>query len=167
MNLKKIKLVAGLLLYLGLILGTISCATYKQASALTTYVNQDILGISELEITAWGHYAAVTGKNFTTNEAVYEALKKGVIPTYQRFLHLLRKIDPPNDEVRQLHTVYVRGAEILYAGFKSKMIGLEKHDLNHIRKADAEIEKGVMETFKWRDKLSALYKKYNIVEVKK
>ncbi len=70
-----------------------------------------------------------------------------VIPTYKRFLHLLRKIDPPIEEVRQLHAIFIRGAEQLYSGFKIKMIGLEKMDQNIIRVADENIRNGMLEGY--------------------
>jgi hypothetical protein len=149
---------------LALILIAVGCAKYMEASKLTEYVNQDILRISELETLAFQRYGEVTGKNFTTNQAAIAALKKDVIPIYKRFLDFLRKIDPRNDELRQLHAIFIRGAETVYSGFKTKLVALEKQDDMLIRIADEKIRKGVQETFKWRLELNALYKKYGIVK---
>jgi hypothetical protein len=155
---------AGQYLCLSLIVFLSGCATYyKEASAVVIYVNQDILGISELETKAFKHYGAVTGKNFTTNDALLEALKNDVNPAYQRFLDLLKKIKPQSAEVKQLHAIFIRGAETISSGFKTKMFGLQKQDHNLVRLADEEIKKGVKETFKWRTQLNALYKKHGIV----
>ena len=163
---EKSRCFTGRSLYLGLIVFAISCANYREAAILVEYVNQDIMGISELESIAFQHYTAVTGKNFTTNQAVLSSLKNDVIPTYQRFLYLLRNIDPQTAEIKQMHAVFIQGAEIIYSGFKTKMIGLQTQDENLVQLADEEIKKGVMETFKWRTQLNALYKKYDIVQKK-
>jgi hypothetical protein len=74
------------------------------------------------------------------------------------------KIEPQTDEVRRLHAVLIRGSEIIYNGFKIKLAGHEKQDENLIRIANGEIRKGVKETFKWRQGITALYKKYNVAQ---
>ena len=139
-----------------------SCAGHREKALLVEYVNRDIIGISELETIAFQKYAAVTGKNFTSDEVALEILKNDVIPTYGRFLYMLRKIDPPNDEIRQLHAVFVHGAETVYSGFKAKMVGYEKKDPSLVKLAEDRIKEGVKETFAWRTELNKLLKQHGI-----
>ncbi|MBC8431846.1 MAG: hypothetical protein H8D96_07985 [Desulfobacterales bacterium] len=155
---------AGRFICLGLILLMAGCTSFRKASRLVEYMNQDILAVSELELNAFKHYAAITGKNFTTNAVAVEVLKNDVIPAYGRFVYLLRKIEPQTDEVRRLHAILIRGSEIIDNGFKVKLTGHERQDENLIRIADEEIRKGVKETFKWRTGITTLYKKYNIAQ---
>lgn len=155
---------AGRFICLGLILLMAGCTSFRKASDLIEYVNQDILAVSKLELKAFKHYAALTGENFTTNAAAVEVLKNDVIPAYGRFLYLLRKIEPQTDEVGRLHAILIRGSEIIYNGFKIKLTGHERQDENLIRIADGEIRKGVKETFKWRQGITTLYKKYNLAQ---
>ena len=161
---KKGKRSSGLILCLGLALLMAGCATHKVARDLVEYVNQGILNISELEIKALKIYASVTGKNYTTDEKVYESLNKDVIPIYGQFLDLLRNIDPEEDDVRQLHSIYIHGAETIYSGFKIKMLGLEKNNEHLILTGNNKIEKGRIETEKWRAELMVLYKKYGVAQ---
>ena len=133
------------------------CAPDRVGLELMEYVNQDILGISQLEIKALERYAAVTGTNYTTHQAVHAALKNDVIPLYGRFVDLLKQIRPQSDEIRQLHAVYKDGAEMMYNGFKSMLQALEKKDEALMQSANAQIESGRTETEKWRGRLLSLY----------
>jgi len=146
---------------------TWSCATNKVSRDLIDYVNQGILGVVELEKRALKGYAFVVGKNFTTAERVYEALKNDVVPQYGRFVVLLREINPETEEVMKLHRIYVRGAEYLLSGFKAKMVGIQTKQEPLITAANRQIEKGRVETEKWRRELMEMYKRYGIVEKKK
>jgi len=150
---------------LWLVLFLNGCAN-RMAYDLATYVNSDILGISQLEIDALKQYAAVTGKNYTTDEAVRFALKDRVIPDYKRFFELLVKSHVETDEIKHLHKIYINGAQMLLNGFKTKMIGLEKNDVYLIRSGNMQIEKGHVETKKWRKELIALYEAYGVVQKK-
>lgn len=141
-----------------------SCATDRATMDLVKYVNQDILDIAQLEQKALESYASVTGKNYTTNARVYEALKDDVIPHYRQFVDLLRDINPKTQEVRELHGIYIRGTECLYKGFREKMFGLEIRDVHLVRAANRQIEKGRVETDKWRKELADLCRHYGVAE---
>ena len=69
-----------------------SCAVKPKQENLANYVNRDILSIGQIELEAFQRYAAVTGKNFTTDDAVFNALRNEVVPVYKRFAHLLNQI---------------------------------------------------------------------------
>lgn len=141
-----------------------SCTSQRIAMDLVTYVNQGILNIAQLEGTALEGYASVTGENFTNAEAVRLMLQDVVIPNYGRFLQLLRGIHPKEDEIRRLHGIYVWGAERMYAGFRTKLLGIERDDEAIMMAGNREIEDGRMETERWREALKELYRKYGIVE---
>lgn len=132
------------------------CATDKVALELAHYVNRDILNISELEQKPLQAYALVTGQNYSNDKKVLETLKHDVTPVYQRFLNKLRDLSPKEGEVKKLHKFYLHGAELLYDGFKSKMFGLETNDVFVIQAANKKIEKGRIETERWRRELDLL-----------
>jgi len=140
------------------------CATDRVALDLIKYVNQDILDIAQLEQKALESYASVTGKNFISNSNVYEALKDDVIPHYRQFIDLLRDIHPKTQEVQELHGIYIRGTEALYRGFREKMFGLKTRDAHLIRAANGQIEKGRVETDKWRKELADLSSAHGVGE---
>jgi hypothetical protein len=142
------------------------CATDKIGLELVEYVNHGILNISQLEIKALESYGAVTGANYTTDQAVSNALKNEVIPLYGRFAALLKQVGMQSDEVRQLHALYVNGAEMIYSGFKAKLQALENKDAALMQGANAQIENGRMQTEKWRAQLMALYEAHGVRSAK-
>lgn len=142
------------------------CTGSRLSHNLVGYVNQDILNISQLEIIALKHYAAVTGNNFTTNERVYKALKNDIIPYYKRFTELLREISPDSIELKRVHANYIHGSEKIYNGFVSKMIGLENKDASLIRLANHQINSGREEITKWQGGLFELFKETGVVHKK-
>jgi len=154
-------------LIMGGCLFVLCCASNKVGLELVNYVNQGILGIAELERISLEHYASVTGKNYTTDQRVYEALKDQVIPVYKRFLDGLRDISPEDQALKKLHGIYIRGAELLYDGFKMKMLGIERKDKNLIILSNEKIEKGRVENERWRKELNDLCKQHGVAEEKK
>ena len=154
-------------LLIGVCFSLVCCASNKAGPELVNYVNQGILGIADLERISLEHYASVTGKNYTTDQRVYEALKDQVIPVYKRFLDGLRDISPKDGALKKLHGIYIKGVELLYSGFKMKMLGIEKNDKNLIILSNEKIEKGRVENERWRKELMALCKQHGVAEEKK
>ncbi|MFC1580391.1 hypothetical protein ACFL4N_05700 [Thermodesulfobacteriota bacterium] len=148
------------LLVIGLL--AVGCGGNQVGQSLADYVNNEVLPISELERRALASYASVVGKNYTSDEAVYEALKNDVLPLYKRFLDGLKRVHPTDKEVRGLHGVLLSGAESMYEGFRLKMIGLEQKDESIIRAGNSKIEKGRAENVRWRKELVALAEKHKV-----
>lgn len=139
-------------------------ATSQVAFNLVNYANQGILMIAELEQKSLERYASVTGENYTTDQRIHDELKDFIIPTYERFVDSLRKIQPEDDEIKKIHAVYINAADLMYNGFKNKMIGIEKKDDAIIIQANENIEKAREECKRWRLELIELYKKYGVAE---
>jgi len=142
------------------------CAHHKVATDLETYINQGILQIAHLETQALADYAAVVGANYTTNQAVYEALRYQVIPLYDQFLFALKEIKPQSQDVVKLHAVYLRGAETMLRGFEAKLLGLKTGSTALILEGNTAIEKGRIQTERWRARLYALFRKYDVLHKK-
>ena len=158
--------IAVYLLIIGALFSIVGCAANPIAVDLAGYVNQGVLNIAELESASLERYASVTGANYTDDKKAYETLNNEVIPLYGRFLDNLKKITPAEDEVKKLHSIYIRGAEMLYQGFRMKALGIEKNDPAIIRMANEKIEQGAAENARWRSVIMAMYKKYGVAEDK-
>ena len=133
----------------------LSCSSGQVSRDMVSYINEDLMNISQLESLAFKHYAAVTGDNYTNDQTVYLALKTDVIPYYKRFYELLKEISPKDPKLSRAHSLYIYGASDILNGFKAKMIGLEGNDEDLVRLANHQIESGAREVDKWR---IALYK---------
>ena len=136
------------------------------AKDLVIYANQGILNIAELERKSLERYASVIGENYTTDQKVYEELRDFVMPVYKRFLDGLRKIMPENQEIKAVHAVYIQAAELMYDGFRTKMLGIENDSEDIIIQGNEKIERGRDEATRWRLELLELYKKHGVAEIK-
>ncbi len=147
---------------LTLLIACLGCAHQKISSDLAAYVNHGVLKIADMESQALADYAAVVGANYTSDQAVYEALRYQVVPLYGQFLVALKDITPQTNEVKQLHALYLRGSETMLYGFETKLLGLETGRVPLILEGNAAIEKGRVQTERWRMRLFAFFRKYEI-----
>lgn len=139
-------------------------ANEKVAMDLINYVNQELHNIAAIEKRSLEQYAAVIGKNYTTDERVYKILKKEVIPLYNRFYALLKSINPKTIEVKELHQIYVQAAGNIIEGFKIKMLGLEIKDDSIIVRGNRKIEKGRVGVDEWKEQLIELCDKNGVTQ---
>ncbi len=136
------------------------------ASDIVNYVNQGLIAIAELEQKSLETYASVTGENATTNRKLFETLRDFVVPTYKRFVAGLKKIQIENNEVRQVHAIYIKASESMLEGFQTIMIGSEKGNVTIIKQGNKKLEEGKSGIEKWRIELNELYKKHGVAELK-
>ena len=133
-----------------------ACATDRVAGDLAVYLNQGVMNLAELEQKSLERYASVTGDNYTSDEAVYHALKDQVIPLYRRFLEGLRALRPETDEVRNLNRSFVEGAQAMYEGFRLKMVGIEQGEESLIIAGNRKIDEARIRTRQWQAELVGL-----------
>lgn len=164
---KREKCLIFFLLAIAICFSSYGCATDKVALDLVEYTNQGILGIAELEKLALESYASVTGKNYTSNEAVTSALKTEVIPQYRRFYEMLRDLRPETEEVGKIHQSYVRNSETLLRGFKMKLLGLQREDPTLVIQANSLIDRARLLNEKWVEELNNAYEQHNVKKEKK
>jgi hypothetical protein len=146
-----------------------SCAVKPKQESLANYVNRDILSIGQIELEAFQRYAAVTGKNYTTDQAVYNALKNEVIPVYKRFAHLLNQIQiPPDDmELAKAHGYYRKGSKKILKGLEMKLHGIEAKNEVLISLGNQRINAGIQDTLKWRDQILNLKESRDLLSLKR
>ncbi|MCK4390756.1 MAG: hypothetical protein KAV83_11055 [Desulfobacterales bacterium] len=142
-----------------LILG---CRDHEGRKQVINYLNNDILRIYELEESTLKWYTSVTGKNYTGDQALYEALKDRVIPTYSRFVNLLQQIHTSNDNLRRLHHIYVQSARSFQTGFGILLSAIEKKDPSLAQLANRYITEGRQKGERWQKEFSALCQKNGI-----
>jgi len=136
------------------------------ANDIVKYVNQGLIAIAELEQRSLEGYASVTGENATTDKKLFEMLRDFVVPTYKRFLNSLRNIPLENQEVRQVHTTYIKAAESTLEGFQTIMLGSENNDETVIKQGNKKLEEGRVGIDKWRAELDELSKKHGVAFLK-
>ncbi len=140
--------------------------TGPAAADIVNYVNQGLISIAELEQKSLERYASVTGENATTDRKLYETLRDFVVPTYKRFVTGLKNIPVENQEVREVHAIYIKAAESTLEGFQTIMIGSENSDVTIIKQGNKKLEEGRAGIDKWRAELNELYVKHGVAELK-
>ena len=148
-----------------LILSCISflgCAAGAVEKDLVNYINQDILGVAEVEQAALDRYAAVSGSNYTSDRKLYNTLKSEVIPTYTQFVGVLNQIEPETDAVKQLHAKFITGSVYRLRGFQTILGGIRTQDAQLIRAANGLLNEGALEIALWQSELLKLYEEYGI-----
>jgi hypothetical protein len=139
-----------------ILLAGAGCAVDPKKEDLANYVNHDMLSIAQIEVVAFERYAAVTGKNYTSDQAVYTALRDEVIPIYKRFSHLLNQIRPEDEEVARAHGLYLKGSRKILKGFELKLSGIAGKDESVILLGNKKIDEGLRDDLKWREQIMAL-----------
>jgi hypothetical protein len=143
-------------------LSSVACAAGAVEKDLVNYINQDIMGVVEVEQAALARYSAVSGENYVSDQVLYNTLKREVIPTFSEFVDVLQRIEPETDVVKQLHAKYVNGATYRLRGFQTIMGGIYSQDAQVIRAANGLLNEGALETEQWRMELHQLYEMYGI-----
>ena len=132
------------------------CAVDPKKASLANYINRDILAIAQIESVAFERYSAVTGKNYTTDQAVYLALRDEVIPVYKRYNNLLNQVYLEDEEVARVHGHYVKGTRRILKGFELKQHGIAAKDDPVILLGNKKIDEGIREALVWRKQILAL-----------
>ena len=136
--------------------------TGPAAADIVNYINQGLIAIAELEKKSLESYASVTGENATTDKKLFETLRNFVVPTYKRFVTGLKNIPIKNQEIRQVHAIYISAAESMLDGFQTIMIGSEKSDITVIKQGNKKLEEGRAGIDKWSAGLNELCKKHGV-----
>lgn len=138
--------------------------TGPAAADIVTYVNQGLIAIRELELRSLESYASVTGENATTNKILYETLGDFIVPTYKRYVTGLKKIPIENQEVMQVHALFIKAAEARLKGWQTIMIGLENNneDINLIELGNKKLEEASTGFEKYYTELNKLCKKHGV-----
>jgi hypothetical protein len=85
-------------------------------------------------------YHSVTGANYTSDQALYDALLFDVIPTYQEFADKLEAIRLETEEVREIHEGYIEGVNLQYNAFIKIVTALEEQDRGMIEEANLMLD---------------------------
>ena len=115
-------------------------ATLDLAQEFTNYIDEIILLAPE-EDRIIGLYDSVTGANYVNDEILYFTLVDDVLPSYRQFVVELESIMPKNPRLRDLHELYIEGANTQYNAFTLMISALEKQDMDTMTQANEGLDK--------------------------
>lgn len=110
--------------------------------SFTTYVNEDLSRIGELEEEAIGTLNSVSGANYTDDPTFARALEEDIIPPYEEAIQLLKEIELESEEIRSLHETYIEGAELQLEAFHQALEALETQNMEMMEQSNEMLTKG-------------------------
>ena len=112
---------------------------FDLAQDFTSYIDQIILLAPE-EDRIISLYDSVTGVNYVNDEILYYTLFDEVLPSYRQFIVELELIMPKNPRIRDLHEIYIEGANTQYNAFTLMISALEKQDMDTMTQANQGLD---------------------------
>ncbi|MBD8069134.1 hypothetical protein [Bacillus sp. PS06] len=109
---------------------------------LYAYYHEGIVPLGPLEAEALGIYDSVTGDNYVDDETLYYALVDAVIPIYRKFTNELQQLRPETKEVRDLHRLYIDGAQLQLNGMLKMITALEEQSYDLMGEANNVMYEG-------------------------
>lgn len=103
------------------------------------FLNVDLLKISENETSAITQFNQITLQREDTDsyyQRMYSLLSTSILPNYETFVKELGDIKPETNDVRQLHQIYLRGAQKQLEAFKLFKQGIEEKNEYKITEAN-------------------------------
>jgi hypothetical protein len=133
---------------------------------ILNYVNKELKNAQELEDKAVSAYEGVAGANYTDDPTMHDALVNEVIPTYTELIIELESVSIESEELKEIHEIYLSGANLQLNAFEKIKEAIEKQDSNMIEEANQLLEEGRLQIEDYNKKLDELAKENN-VEIEK
>lgn len=133
---------------------------------ILNYVNKELKDAAKFESAAITAYESVTGANFTDDQTLYDALTNEVMPNYEKLLKELDSIAIETDELKEIHDIYIDGAEIQYKAFTVILQAIEEQDDDLIEEANGMLTDAETLISDYQNKLDKLANEHD-VDIKK
>lgn len=129
---------------------------------LLNYINNETKEAAKLESTAVSAYESVTGANYQDDQQLYDVLLNEVIPTYSEFVKELDSVNIETDEVKEIHEIYIEGADIQFNAFAKIKQALEEQDADLIQEANDMLTDARKHIRDYKNKLTKLAKEHDV-----
>ncbi|MED4224003.1 hypothetical protein [Neobacillus cucumis] len=129
---------------------------------LLNYVNKEMKQPGKLEAAAITAYESETGANYQDDQKLYDVLTKKVIPTYHEFIQELNSVKIETDELKEIHKIYVEGANIQYKAFVKIKQALEAQDPAMIQEANNMLADAKAHILEYKTKLNQLAREHKV-----
>nr|WP_106781930.1 hypothetical protein [Lysinibacillus timonensis] len=125
------------------------------AAAFESYLN-DVILLAPEETRIIEVYGSVSGENYQNDAIMYDALVNDVVPSYTEFVSTLEEIVPNNQEVRDLHDIYIEAATIQLGAFTVMISALEDQDYELVDLANQGLEEASALITTWQTEVQNL-----------
>jgi len=151
-----------LAIFLPILILLSGCSNDPVQDDLLNYVNKEMKEAGKLERAAVSAYEGVSGTNYQDDQTMYDVLNNDVIPNYNEFIKALDSVKIETDEVREIHEIYIEGADIQFKAFAIIKQALEEQDANLIQKANDMLADARKHIRNYQTKLDKLAKEHDV-----
>ncbi|TVY00621.1 hypothetical protein [Cohnella terricola] len=144
-----------------------ACGVDPVKDDLLNYLNHNLQPLGDEETRLTKAYSDVTGENYSSDEETYEAFVNDIVPGYQKFVFKLEEIRPETQEVRDLHEIYILGANTQLSAMTQMQLAFENDDANLIPAANDKLAEGRKYIRDFQNRLDEVAKKHNVKITKK
>lgn len=149
-------------IFLPLVLLLSGCFGDPIQDDLLNYSNEEMKTAIELENAALSAYDSVTGTNYSDDQTMYVAMVDEVVPNYNEFIKEIDAIKVETDELKEIHELLIKGADIQYNAFVKIIKALETQDASLIEEANGMLEDARKNMRDYRNELDKLAKEHNV-----
>jgi hypothetical protein len=129
---------------------------------LLNYLNKEIKEAGKLEAAAVSAYEGVSGANYQDDQTMYDALTTVVIPNYNEFIQELDSVKIETDELKDIHEIYIEGADIQFKAFVTIKQALEEQDAGLIQEANDKLADARKHIRDYKAELNKLAKEHDV-----
>ncbi|GAA0784207.1 hypothetical protein [Hathewaya limosa] len=141
------------------------CSSSKEIKAkkenLIIY-SKEIKNLRLEESKIFDDYNSVTGENYTNDKSALIILKKLIIPNYTSYLEKVKKIIPTNDEIQELHKIYIDYCTKILLSFINFKESLEEKNSNKLKEGRKNLNDAQRNLERFQKSLNKISSKYNI-----
>lgn len=138
------------------------CSNDPVQKDLLNYVNEELKAAAKFEAAAVSAYESVSGANYKDDQTMYDALVNEVIPNYSNLLNELESVKIETDEVKDVHAIYLEGANIQFKAFEKIKQALEGQDSGMIQEANDMLAQASALISDYQKKLNGLADEHNV-----
>ncbi|MUV36435.1 hypothetical protein JNUCC1_00237 [Lentibacillus sp. JNUCC-1] len=147
--------------FLFLLIVAAGCSSEEQDN-LVSYFNDDIQPLAPQEEEVVAEYESVTGPNFTDDQTLYDALTESIVPKYEDLVKKAEAIEIDDEEIAEVHDIYLTAANNQLEGFHSIVEALEKQDPSMIEGANQVLTEGFQGMQEYQTALQDLADERNV-----
>lgn len=131
---KKTALGLLIVLFIGILAG---CGSTVEQDALISYLNEDIPSVMDIESKVTEGWEAVSGDNYTSDDAMYQALTDGIIPDSLDLVAAAEAVTVEDEGIKTAHELYISAVNKQHQAFNLIMSAIEQQDSAKISEANA------------------------------
>lgn len=129
---------------------------------LFNYINVKLPPITHLEKSALEEYQQIISEENYSSEVLYNSLKDNIIPKYSEFVNKLKGIKLSTEEVTDLHSLYLNGAEKQLESFIRFKEGIEQENDEMRTQGNENLQEAKDYMHEYQAKLIELAEKHNL-----